>query len=173
MPVAQTRGHAGKALVIAATAVVVLLVVTLLVAQAANRGDVEVRLGDDRFDAGKVSAIADTIADDGGMPILYQDLVGRDRNLFVQHVGDDDETGWVAFGAFVPGDPECAIEITEQRDRIVDCEGREQPLDGAELRAYPVAVEDGRLLVDINEITTSSTSSSSTSTTSTTGPGAP
>jgi hypothetical protein len=173
VPVAQTRGHAGKALLIAATAVVVLLVVTLLVAQAANRGDVEVRLGDDRFDAGKVEDMADTIADDGGVPILYGDLLGRDRSVFVQHTGDEPEAGWVAFGAFVPNEPDCAIEITDERDRIVDCRGREQPLDGEGLRHYPVAVEDGRLLVDINEITTSSTSSSTTSTTSTTVPGAP
>lgn len=159
MPVAQTRGHAGKALLIAAVAVVVLLVVTLLVAQAANRGDVEVRLGDDRFDAGKVSAIADSIADEDGLPILYQDLVGRDRHLFVQHLSTDDEKGWVAFGAFDPEDPSCGIAL--DRDRKVlyaTCdEDRTFPLDGEGLRSYPATVEDGRLYVDINEISTSTT----------------
>ena len=163
MPVAQSRGHAGKALLIAGVSVVLLLGLTFLVAQAASRGDVDVQLGDDRFDAGKVEDMADTIADDGGIPILYGDLLGRDRSLFVKHNGEDPDKGWVAFAAFVPDDPECAIEITEERDRIVDCDGRAQPLDGEGLRHYPVAVEDGRLLVDINEITTSSTSRPSTS----------
>ena len=165
MPVAQTRGHAGKALLIAGSAVVVLLVVTLLVAQAANRGDVDIRLGDDRFDAGKVTSMAETIDDGDGIPILYPDLLGRGRSVFVQHLGDDPAKGWVAFGAFLPDDADCEIEIEQpDRDRLVDCEGREQPLDGNGLRTYPTSVEDGRLKVDINEITTSSSTSTSTST---------
>ena len=163
MPVAQTRGHAGKALLIAASAVVILLVVTLLVAQAANRGDVELRIGDDRFDAGKVESMAGTIDDGDGIPILYPDLLGKGRSVFVQHTGADPEKGWVAFGACVPDDADCEIEIEQpERDRLVDCEGREQPLDGTDLRTYPTSVEDGRLLVDINEITTSTSSSTST-----------
>jgi hypothetical protein len=159
VPVAQTRGHAGKALLIAAVSVAILLVLTLLVAQAANRGDVEINLGDDRFDAGKVSAIADSIADEDGLPILYQDLVGRDRNLYVQHLSTDDAKGWVAFGAFDPDEPSCGIAL--DRDRKVlyaTCdEDRTYPLDGTGLRSYPVTVEDGRLYVDINETATSTT----------------
>lgn len=164
MPVAQTRGHAGKALLIAAVAVALLLLVTLLVAQAANRGDVEIRLGDDRFDAGKVSAIAESIDDGGGLPILYQDLVGRDRHLYVQHLSEEPDEGWIAFGAFDPDDPSCGIAI--DRDRKVlyaTCdEDRTYPLDGEGLRPYPTSVEDGRLYVDINEISTSTSSSRST-----------
>jgi hypothetical protein len=162
VPVAQTRGHAGKALLIAAVSVAILLVLTLLVAQAANRGDVEINLGDDRFDAGKVSAIADSIADEDGLPILYQDLVGRDRNLYVQHLSTDDAKGWAAFGAFDPDDPSCGIAL--DRDRKVlyaTCdEDRTYPLDGTGLRSYPVTVEDGRLYVDINETATSTTARS-------------
>ena len=46
MPVAQTRGHAGKALAIASVSIVLIVAVAFLVAQAASRGDVEIKLGD-------------------------------------------------------------------------------------------------------------------------------
>jgi hypothetical protein len=159
MPVQQTRGHAGKALVIAATSVVLLLGLAFLVARLASRGDVTIRLGDDRFDAGKVSNIADRIRDDGGLPILYPDLTNRQRNLFVQHLAEKDRDGWVAFGAFDPKDPSCGVALDREAKRLVDeCTKATYPLDGTGLRFYPTKVdEDDRLQVDLNELTTSTT----------------
>ncbi len=159
MPVAQSRGHAGKALAIASVSVVLILAVTFFVAQAASRGDVEIRLGDDRFNAGDTNSIADRIADDDGLPALYPDLVNRDRPIFVQHTGDDPDTGWVAFGAFVPDDPECLVEIDRDAKALVNgCDPEvTYPLDGEGLRHYPTTVEDGEVFVDINELTTSTT----------------
>jgi hypothetical protein len=159
MPVAQTRGHAGKALVIAAVGVAVALGLAFAVAVLANRGDVEIRLGDDRFDAGQVEGIATTIADDGGLPLLYQDLAGGNRNVFVQHLEDDPQVGWVAFGAVDPDDPDCAIELDREAALLVNaCDpGETYPLDGTGLRYYPTSVEDGRLFVDLNERSTTTT----------------
>ncbi len=159
MPVAQTRGHAGKALAIAGVSIVLILAVTFLVAQAARRGDVDIKLGDDRFDAGGVESIADRIDQDDGLPALYADLVGGDRPLYVQHLGEDPETGWVAFGAFDPDDPSCAVEIDREAKTLVNACGDDvtYPLDGEGLRAYPTTVEDGHVIVDINEITTPTT----------------
>lgn len=166
MPVAQTRGHAGKALLIAGVSVVLLLGLAFLVANLASKGDVDIHLGDDRFDAGSVGNIADRIDADGGLPILYPDLVSRDRNLYVAHQGDDDQAGWIAFSAVDPDDPACSITIDRERKLLVDdCgKGRTYPLDGAGLRTYPSSVEDSHLIVDINELSTT-TSSSTTSTT--------
>jgi hypothetical protein len=160
MPVAKSQGHAGKALLVAGVSVVLLLGLAFLVAAAANRGDVDINLGDDRFNAGQVENIARRIAADDGLPALYPDLVGGDRPLFVQHLGDDPETGWSAFGAFVPEDPECQIEIDRDRKVLVDAcdETSTYPLGGKGLRFYPVTVEDGRLYVDINELSTTTTS---------------
>ena len=156
MPVAQSRGHAGKALLIAGVAVAILIAVAFGVAALASRGDVEIRLGDDRFDAGQVESIADRIAEDDGLPFLYQDLVNGDRHLFVQHLGRRDTEGWVAFGAFDPDRPECLVEI--DRDDLVlrnACDPDvTYPLDGTGLRYYPTDVVDDRLYVDINELTT-------------------
>src|SRR4051794_9375155 len=107
MPVAQTRGHAGKALLVAGVSVVLLMGLAFLVARLASKGNVTVNLGDDRFDAGEVDNIAKRIDKDGGLPILYPDLVSRERNLYVQHLSSDPTEGWIAFGAFDPKDPSC------------------------------------------------------------------
>jgi hypothetical protein len=159
MPVAQTRGHAGKALAIAAVGVLVALGLAFAVAVLANRGDVEIRLGDDRFDAGQVENIARRIASDDGLPLLYQDLAGGNRNVFVQHLDEDPLVGWVAFGAVDPDDPDCAIELDREAQVLVNAcdEATTYPLDGSGLRYYPTSVEDGRLYVDLNELTTTTT----------------
>lgn len=159
MPVAQTRGHAGKALLIAAVGVLVALGLAFGVAVLANRGDVEIRLGDDRFDAGQVENIAERIAKDGGLPLLYQDLAGGNRNVFVGHLDDDPQIGWVAFGAVDPDDPDCAINLDREAEVLVNAcdEATTYPLDGTGLRYYPTSVEDGRLFVDLNELTTTTT----------------
>jgi hypothetical protein len=154
MPVAQSRGHAGKALLVASVSVVLLLGLALVVASLASRGDVKINLGDDRFDAGKVENIAKAIDKGHGLPILYQDLVGRDRNLYVQHKGTDPATGWTAFGAFDPDHPSCTVGIDRAKQTLVDASDppRTFPKDGTGLRHYPVVVQDGRLHVDLNEL---------------------
>lgn len=152
MPVQQTRGHAGKALLVAGVGVVVALIVAFLVAQAATRGDVEVRLGDDEYDAGRVAALAETIAEGEGLPLLYQDLVGGDRHIFVQHLSDDTDEGWVAFSAFDPDRPECLVEIDRHARQLVnECTGETYPRDGSGLRFYETRVDDGDLFVLLNE----------------------
>jgi hypothetical protein len=160
MPVAQSRGHAGKALLIAGVSVVLILGLAFLVAQAASRGDVQIHLGDDRFDAGQVESIAARIEKDGGLPVLYPDLVGRDRNLYVQHLDDDPKAGWVAFGAFDPDDPSCAVTIDREAKVLVNAcdEDVTYPLAGNGLRYYPTELEGNRLYVDINELSTTTTS---------------
>jgi hypothetical protein len=162
MPVAQSRGHAGKALLVAGVSVVLLLGLAFLVAVSASKGNVNVRLGDDRFDAGDVDSIAKRIDHDDGLPILYPDLVSRERNLFVQHRSSTADKGWVAFGAFDPDDPSCPIQIDRDRKILVNgCdESHTYPIDGSGtgLRRYPTTVEDGHLIVDLNELSTSTTS---------------
>ena len=159
VPVAQSQGHAGKALAIAAVAIVLIAAVTVFVALAASRGDVEINLGDARFNAGQTDRLSKAIEDGGGLPFLYQDLVGNDRHLFVQHLGDDQDDGWVAFGAFDPDDPTCAVLIDREEKVLVnECDKTvTYPLDGKGLRQYPVSVEDGRIYVDVNERSTSTT----------------
>ncbi len=156
MPVAQSRGHAGKALLVAGVGVAVALALAFGVAVLASRGEVEINLGDDRFAAGQVENLARVIEEGDGLPLLYQDLVGRDRHLFVQHLDDDPQQGWVAFGAFDPDEPSCAVEIDREARVLVNSCDRDvtYPLDGRGLRYYPTTVEDGVLYVDLNERST-------------------
>lgn len=156
MPVAQSQGHAGKALAIAGVAIALIAVIAVFVALAASRGDVEINLGDDRFNAGNTESIANRIADDDGLPALYADLVNRDRPIFVQHLGDDPDEGWVSFGAFLPDDPGCLVEIDREEKILRNaCDPQQTfPLSGDGLRFYPTVVEDGDVIVDINELTT-------------------
>lgn len=159
MPVAESRGHAGRALAVAGAGVAVALGLAFAIAMLASRGEVDIKLGDEQFDAGQVESIAGSIADEDGLPLLYQDLVGGRRNVYVQHLDDDPRQGWVAFGAFDPDDPDCAVRIDRDEKVLVnECdESTTYPLDGTGLRYYPTVVDDGRLLVDINELSTTTT----------------
>lgn len=159
-PVAQSRTHAGKALAVAAAGVVVALAVAFFVAQLASQGRVDVRLGSDTFADQDAEDAAELIAEDG--PILYADAAGRDRDIVLQHLGDDPDEGWIALAARPPGVARACTIQSRDRDapfRLLDpagevtdeCDGREFPPDGAGLPSYPVTVgDDGKLDVDLN-----------------------
>ncbi len=152
MPVEQSRGHASKALAVAGAGVVVALVIAFLVARAASRGDVDIRLGDREFNAGQVKNIAEDI-DERRAPLLFQDLVGGDRHIYVQHLAEEPDEGWLAFGAFDPDDPSCLVEwsIDDQVFQNQCDESVTYPPDGTGLRFYDTSVEDGDLFVQLNE----------------------
>jgi hypothetical protein len=159
-PVEQSRGHAGRALLVAGAGVVLALGIAFLVARAASQGDVDVRLGSDTFSQQDAEEIAEEIAERG--PILYADTAGGDRDIYLQHVGDDPESGWIAIAARPPGvSRACSIRWDPDEDvfRLLDsdgqvtdeCDGREFPADGEGLPMYPVTVDsDGNLDVDLN-----------------------
>ena len=158
-PVAQSRGHAGRALVVAGVGVLVALGIAFAVARLANQGKVEVRLGSDTFSQQNAEDAARRVADGG--PLLYADTAGGDRDIVLQHLGDDPDLGWIALAARPPGvSRECTIQ-SRDRDgpfRLLDpdgevsdaCDGREFPRDGEGLDQYPVTVRDGRLDIDLN-----------------------
>ena len=160
-PVARSQGHAGRALLVAAVGVVVALGIAAGVAALANRGSVDVKLGSDTFADQDADDAAETVAEDG--PILYADTAGGDRDIYLQHRGDDPEEGWSAFAARPPGvSRECTIrwDADDEVFRLLDssgeeseeeCDGREFPADGEGLPSYPVTVgADGKLDVDLN-----------------------
>ena len=63
-----------------------------LVANLASRGDVQVRLGDDRFEAGRAENLA-RIIDTDGQPILFPDPANFARSIYVDHQGEDPPRG--------------------------------------------------------------------------------
>jgi hypothetical protein len=159
-PVARSQGHTGRALAVAAAGVVVAIGVAAALAVLANRGTVDVRLGSDTFAEHDAEDAARDIAENG--PILLPDLAGGDRDIYVQHFGDDPDEGWIAFAARPPGvSRECTLQWQPRGEvfRLLDsdgevageCDGREYPADGEGLPQYPVTVDaDGNLDVDLN-----------------------
>lgn len=121
----------------------------LLVLWFTDRGAVEIALGDDVFEAGRIEVIADEIAENG--PIRYADLVGGRQNIILQHLGEDPTTGWYAFDLIRPGQPgECQLDWIEEFDVFVDsCDpSQEIPPTGFGQPAYPVEIADGRIKID-------------------------
>ena len=168
-PVARSQGHAGRALVVAAAGVVVAIGVAAALAVLANRGKVDVRLGSDTFAEHDAEDAARDIAENG--PILYPDTAGGDRDIYLQHFGDDPNEGWIAFAARPPGvSRACTLRwngddgafrlLDASGEARGDCDGREFPADGEGLPMYPVTVDaDGNLDIDLNaaDRTTSTT----------------
>ena len=144
-PVARSQGHTGRALLVAGAGVVLALGIALGMAALANRGTVDVRLGSDTFAEQDAEAAAERVAEEG--PILYADTAGGDRDIVLQHLGDDPEEGWVALAARPPGAARaCTIQwdTDDQVFRLLDA-------DGEGLPSFPVTVRsDGRLDVDLN-----------------------
>ncbi len=96
MPVAKgPELKVGRALIAGVVALGVGIVLVVIVTRLANSGDVEVRLGDEEFNAGIAEEIVESV-DEGG-PILYPDVAGGTRDILLNHIGDDPRRGWVAF----------------------------------------------------------------------------
>jgi hypothetical protein len=137
--------------VIAVVGVIVAAAVFFSAALLTSGGDTKVRLGDDDFKVGKVGALATRVERDG--PLLFQDLlIGGTRDIYVNHLGSNDDIGWVAFEARVPGSPrECTLVWSTDAGTFTDpCTKATVPADGDELPHYPTQVSDGVLVIDLS-----------------------
>ena len=176
MPVERRSGSQQTRSVIIA---VVALVIAVLGAwgmirlASGGQGPVKVQLGDDTFDAGYATRMADQIDKDG--PLLFSDVSGRGQRqpIYVVHIGSDEKDGWFALSAIAPGAAEgCFVtwnpesELFEERRAADPAEGRDalgercrdvtwsadgtDGSDGSELEAFPWEIdEDERLIIDL------------------------
>jgi hypothetical protein len=101
----------------------------------------------DEFTVGRVASIADRV------PFLLPDASpSHERDLYVQHLGDDLDRGWLAFAALAPGQTDRGCFLKWRADHFEDpCTGKTFPPDGTGLTAYPTRVANGRLYVDVND----------------------
>jgi hypothetical protein len=132
--------------------VLVLVVFVLAVPSLTESGKVEVKLGPDRFDAGSAEDQAAEIAENG--PILFSDVAGKQRDIYLQHVGSDAHSGWLAFDAREPGaSRDCFLEWRAETGQFVDrCDGSTVNATGDGLTQYSVEVTDGgRVVIDLRE----------------------
>lgn len=156
MPVAKGRNGSSRQLLILGVATVLgIAAMYFLVSRAgelASSGDVDVNLGSSTFEPGNVERLAEDIAKQG--PLLLPDLIeGRDRDIMLQHVGDEDTEGWHAFAVReASASRDCFIEWRPDEQKFVDtCDGTEYDEIGTGLQAYPVLIDaKGNLSIDIN-----------------------
>lgn len=176
MPVERRSGsQQTRSVIIAvvALAIAVLGAWGMIRLASGGQGPVKVQLGDDTFDAGYATRMADQIDKDG--PLLFSDVSGRGQRqpIYVVHIGSDDKDGWFALSAIAPGAAEgCFVtwnpesELFEERRAADPAEGRDalgercrdvtwsangtDGSDGSELEAFPWKIDkDERLIIDL------------------------
>jgi hypothetical protein len=137
-----------------ASAIAVALILGGVAVFVAGRSDnVKIRLGDDQFRSLDAKKSAPTIAKNG--PIIFADTAGRSRDIYVQHLGADPETGWVAFDVRPAGEArDCQLVWQGDKRDFVDngkcSRSFTFPADGTGLRHYVTRVEKGKVIVDLN-----------------------
>ncbi|MHB8467582.1 MAG: hypothetical protein ACYDH6_21080 [Acidimicrobiales bacterium] len=134
----------------------VLLVVALI--ELASNGNVKSQLGAATFLAGRARDYAPQVAAQG--PVLFSDLVGRDRPIYLQHLGPDPKLGWVAIQATVPGTPSKCVLVWRQADHLFadPCGPATYPADGGGLVRYPATVlPSDRIDIDLRHALPAST----------------
>jgi hypothetical protein len=120
----------------------VLLVVFVL--QLSSSDSAKTQIGDEVFEVGPAKTLARRA------PLLFQDLRGKDLNVWVNHTGSDPNAGWVTFAAF--SGPKCPLEWKPKTHTFVDCNKTVYPADGGDLRHYSTSVDDeGKVVVDFTQ----------------------
>ncbi|CAN5763536.1 hypothetical protein BH10ACT1_BH10ACT1_08540 [soil metagenome] len=152
-PVAPSNNHVGRAALVALVGVVVLFAVLGLTTLALKgRNSPDLQLGDQTFQGGSTSRLSKEIDDRG--PIFYGDVSGRkDRDIILQHLGDDEAKGWYAFlAAPVSKSRDCTWQwqADEEIFRAKCDQDLTAPADGKGLPQFKVTVRGGTLDVDLN-----------------------
>ncbi len=128
-------------------AALVLLLVFVVRLASESGGSV---LGDETFDV-NASTLATQIQRDG--PILFPDLLGQGRDIYIQHLSEDRKEGWLAFRATAgAADRRCTLrwEPAERLFRDPCDPDRTYPADGAGLEQYRASVQgSNKLVVDL------------------------
>ena len=149
--------------------VLLLVVFVFAIPSLTESGNVKVKLGTDTFDAGLANKRAETIRRGG--PLLFSDVASGQNDIYLQHLGEDDAVGWLAFDARRTGTSrDCTLTWDEDGNQFTDpCDGTVVPADGSGLKQYQVVVtESGTVVINLdpdNPIPSSSTTSASTTTT--------
>ncbi len=120
------------------------------VVSLAGSDQIEVKLGDDDFNAGDAEVLAAEIAERG--PVPWAPL-SRGRSIWINHVGDNSENGWFAFDVQSPGaSGDCVVDWDADRRLFIDTcdETLVYSATGDGLTQFGVWVDDGDLIVDVN-----------------------
>jgi len=146
---ARTRARRSRALVVTTVVGLALAAVLVLVAvrfaadnpEKANLGSSVLPLDAHR--------VAKEVRERG--PVLFPDPLRRGREIYVQHLGEDPDTGWLAVRAYAAKvDVDCLLRWSRGRQAFLDpCTGRTYPPGGEGLTTYPAPVSGGVVRVDL------------------------
>lgn len=153
MPVKPPRQRNTRSIVLgiaglAAGIIAVLALFVIAIPSLTESNQIEVRLGDDVFVAGNAEARAIAIAADG--PILLADVASGDRDVYLQHLGDNPDEGWMVFDARRPGTSRDCTLVWSDGEFTDPCDGTTVAADGGGLNSYRVEVDDDdRVIIDL------------------------
>ena len=152
MPVAKGPSFdIRSAVIFGGLAVVAAIVIGIVAITLGTRSNTLI-LGDTDFGSINADNMADEIEENG--PILWPDIASGDRDIWLQHVGDDPGEGWTAFDARLPGQArECAVQWSvASRTFTGPCDGASYDESGDGLPPIPVYINVRTLVIDINGI---------------------
>jgi hypothetical protein len=128
----------------------VLLVVFAL--QLSSSKSAKTQIGDETFDVGPAKRLM------GRTPFLFQDLRGKDLDVWVQHIGADVATGWTTFLAHTQASRTCAAQYRPKTRTFEDCHKKTYPEDGGDLPHFATTVDSkGEVVVDFTHAVTGTT----------------
>ena len=121
------------------------VLIVVFVVQLSSNKSVKNQIGDENFQVGPAKTLVNHT------PLLFQDLRGKDLNVWVNHTGTDTAAGWVTFAAF--SGPKCPLEWKPKTSTFVDCHKQAYPADGGpDLPHYATTVDSkGRVVVDFTQ----------------------
>jgi hypothetical protein len=162
MPVAESDTRRATIVGIAGVVVGTALIVAVLIANNVGGDDkVHTTPSKTAFDVGPATDRADNISHDQ-TPLLFQDPVQFQRPIYVQHLGNDPKTGWLAFDA---ANGTCVLTWHRESQDFTDCNGTRYPADGGSQHHYPATVQSDHVVVDLSLDATTTTTTTSTTTT--------
>ena len=111
-------------------------------------GEPGASLGPPTFNAGQSERMSELVADDG--PVGYGPVNGSRRAIWLQHIGDDPDEGWVAIDAHPIGtERDCLVQWSKESEDFGDeCIDERFAADGTGLDRYYTVVDDGDVVVD-------------------------
>lgn len=142
-----------KAILVAVAGVVGGILIFVAVTALVGTGKARSKLGNDRFVVGNAANWARVVDRQG--PLLLQDPLGGQRDLFIVHLGGPI---WTSVEAHAPGAPRtCQLRWQKPSGEFVDpCDQRRYPADGTGLTRYQTVVDrKGRLVVDLHQVSPS------------------
>ncbi|MEZ5343782.1 MAG: hypothetical protein R2706_20810 [Acidimicrobiales bacterium] len=154
MPVKTYTGINRSALIVAFASIFGLLAMVYLgsrILSLASDGELQVASDSQKFQLENAEQWVEDIKNRG--PVAFPDASGRDRDIYLQHVGDEVTSGWYVFGVRSVGAPiDCVAQWQpDTREFIDDCDGTIYPETGEGLPSYPITVtETGKITIDIN-----------------------